>query len=370
MNPLSRDLRLFGLDLSALLEAFAQPWRNFPRWPLVRLLNPVQGIRLIGSDTQATDWVVLSDGELSPSRHGKVGAGAFEALQVPEDLVLRKTLRLPDLATAQLRQTLALDVAASSPFLASDTAWGYRTTPRLEGGRLAKLVIASKAQLSALAQRAAVETKLPADQLELWVLDAAGDPPVVIQGFGEAFRLRAARTRRNYAYAMVLVAGCLVLGLAVTPTLQTRLRLLNAVQTHQAVAKQAVPGLQARETFLKAEQTWRQLEQAAVARIDPLRLLYLLSSELSDETFISRLQVEGLKVTISGQTANTAALMQRLGALPGLADVRSPNPAMRVSNSAQERFVIEFLVDGQVFRYVAGEQASPAATPPANGGAS
>jgi general secretion pathway protein L len=57
------------------------------------------------------------------------------------------------------------------------------------------------------------------------------------------------------------------------------------------------------------------------------------------------LQIQGHKVSITGQTANASALMKKLGGQPGLRDVRAPAPATKPLGATRESFTIEFTMD-------------------------
>ena len=79
--------------------------------------------------------------------------------------------------------------------------------------------------------------------------------------------------------------------------------------------------------------------------LPPLNVLKIVTDALPDDTSLLGLQVQGAKVTLSGQTANAAALMKQLGATAGLRDVIAPTPATKPLGATREQFTIEFTLD-------------------------
>jgi general secretion pathway protein L len=74
-------------------------------------------------------------------------------------------------------------------------------------------------------------------------------------------------------------------------------------------------------------------------------VLQLITEALGDDTSLLSLQVQGHKVSLTGQTANASALMKKLDSLPGLRDVRAPAPATKPLGATRESFTIEFSMD-------------------------
>ena len=67
MPSVSRDLRLFGLDLGALWAALRRPWEAAPGWPIVSWLAPDQPVRVVRADAPDAFWQGAR-GRNSPSR--------------------------------------------------------------------------------------------------------------------------------------------------------------------------------------------------------------------------------------------------------------------------------------------------------------
>jgi len=96
-------------------------------------------------------------------------------------------------------------------------------------------------------------------------------------------------------------------------------------------------------------------------------VLQLITEALGDDTSLLSLQVQGHKVSLTGQTVNASALMKKLDSLPGLREVRAPAPATKPLGATRESFTIDFTMDPAQWPTVSPEaltQASPAAALP------
>jgi general secretion pathway protein L len=86
----------------------------------------------------------------------------------------------------------------------------------------------------------------------------------------------------------------------------------------------------------------KKIEKLEKKSIHSRDFLKKLTSILSDDTYLQNLQFNGEKVTISGQTSNASALMQSLGQIEGIKDVKAPVPSSRAPGISKDTFVIEF----------------------------
>lgn len=327
---------------------------------LARWIGPAVVVRLLGVDAVQSGWLVDTSGRLVPAKASD--SAAFSALQVPDALLLWKTVVLPPLSSDALRTALALQARALSPFPESDTVWSFSS--RLsQSGAVCELALASRQQLDAWRQSAAPDAAA-AGAAELWAVSEHGNlPPVVLPGFGEKRRESALRLRQWGLWALFASLVVLCAAALLSPTLQLYLRAQQAQAAHLQVREQARSAMTSREAFQRTSERWAALREQVGGALDAVRLLEVLTRLLPDDAFLSRLQVEGHKVTLTGQAANAAALMERLGAEPGLGAVRAPSPATKVANAAQERFVIELQVDPKVFATGAASESPASATP-------
>lgn len=332
-------------DAGATLSALLQPWRELHLWPPLSWLTPQPQVRLLQSDGGESLWA--GDARVAGSA-GSARSVRFTAVELPVSLRLECRLKLPPLPGAQVRDAVALEVRSASPFEPSDLVWGWRA--QAGAGK-------SVAVVAVLASRRAVERHLGAlaDRLgaaaapEVWALDDQGRA-IVIQGYGEAARQRSAARGRLLAAGLLVAALALGAAAAVTPTLQIKLRAMQAAAAYQETERQMAPLLAQREQLVTAVAELDALREQMGGHIEALAVLDLVTQLIPDDTWLQRLQVQGAKITISGQTPNTAALMNALSSHPGVRDVKAPAAATRSMEGGRENFTVEWTLAGELLR--------------------
>lgn len=351
MASIQNDARLFGLDLSDVFDELKVAWREMASWRVFAWLRPQPPVRWLRADGTA----VLCRGasqESAPSA-AALQAACFDAIEAPEELLLRRTVGMPVLPAVALQGALALEVQNLSPFPLEDLLWVsvavQRGADATVEARSFHVVLTSRALLQAHLNAAA-----PAGNsaVEVWV--SMGDKsPVVLPGFGEPHRLRHERRGQSINFALLGVLGVLTAALLITPTAQLRQRALDALSQYEALQKEVAPLVRQREAFVKNEALLQSLHAAAgQAPSSVLQAMEVLTKALPDDTFLQSFQVlspEGAgkppKVVLVGQTANAAALMQLLGGQPGVRDVKAPNAAVKPLGATKESFTIELAMD-------------------------
>lgn len=372
--------RFLGIDWSSLPDGTRELLQRAGGTRALAWLKPAVTVRVLRADGSVVDW---SQGRVAPVLDKSASpAPAFMAVELPEALLLRRTLTTPVMQRADLDSAVLLDVRGASPFAPEDLVWGYTARPQGEASQRIEIALASRQHVSRHLGEAA--GRLPAGITpEAWAWGPYAEP-VVLSGFGEGRRLHDQGAWQRTGYLLLLLALLLLAAIAITPTAQLRLRAIEAVNAYTGAAQKAAPLLQKREALLKATENLTALEQSLAERVEPLATMDLLTRVLPDDTYLQTLHLQSGKITISGQTANAAALMQRLSAEPGLLDVRAPVAAMRVPGASKEAFSIEFGLDPKVHGpgrvlgstvaaspAVAGAPALPASAPAgAAGGAS
>ena len=122
---LSTDSRFLGLDLNQLKADVLRTWQKAPQWPPLSWLRPEQMLTLV--PTQGDPTVIWESGSPAPDSKR---SSEFWAVEIPENMVLRKTLQLPGLDPQDCASAAQLEVQAISPFAASDVLWGYSELSR------------------------------------------------------------------------------------------------------------------------------------------------------------------------------------------------------------------------------------------------
>lgn len=330
------------MDLAALKAAFIKPWGRAHQWPIFRWLDPDIPVRVWRVDGSKEVWVGENALSASASAQPK-----FDAIELPAELFLTRQLVLPEMPPEQLWQAISLDAKTLSPFDPHDLVWGYTSRVEAAGSkRVAHIVLASRKQVDGyLTGR---KSQLDIASFEVWAMCSPG-VPVVVPGWGEALRQRQRVVRRRLGWVLLSVMVMLVAGLVVTPVAQLRLRAIEAAIAHSELQGRAAPLLMQRETMQQATERIGLIKSVLSERADGVLLLDTLTRALPDDTYLGTLDVTGMKVRIVGLTANSAALMQLLGAQNGFREVRAPVPAVRNPGSSLENFNIEFQLDPLVF---------------------
>lgn len=375
MTLLRHEARLFGLDLSGLGQDLQQAWQAMARWPVVTWLRPAARVDCLQPGGRVRPCV----GQRPLPQGAKAGAARFVAVELPEDIVLRHDVRLPQLPAADRAAALALEAQRLSPFPPADLAWcaWLPDAPKAGGTPPTwQLALTSRALVQAHCDSlrpalAARPGAAPAAQPEAWVPRGDGSYEA-LPGFGEAARHRSQALGLRANLGVLALALVLLAALAVTPTAQLRLRAIDAVGQYDQIQAQAQPLLQQREAFVKAEGQVQSLVDTMGAPVSVLQVLDAVTRALPDDTTLQTFQLTHSdaparvpKVSITGQAPNAAALMQQLGNLPGFKEVKAPSPAVKPLGAVKESFTIEFVVDVAVFAPAPAAAAAPAASAPA-----
>lgn len=360
--------RFLGIDWHALWQDFCRPWQGLHRWPVLAWLAPVVPVRLRHADGHESVW---QGDKVYKNVGGKpVVTGRFVAIELPEDLFLRRTMAMPAMGSAEVASAVALELQSISPFAIDDLVWGFRAAPAVAGTLPVEAVLASRQQV-----QQHIGSLVPglstAVAPEVWVLSslvAIPAAPIIMAGFGENQRQRYAHLWRRGGYVLLALMLCVLVAIAMTPTLQLRLRAIEAAAAYDAVLRRAEPLTRQRAALLQSADRLAALNTMLADRVEPLQVIDTLTRALPDDVSLLGMQVQGNKVTFNGQATNAAALMQSLGAHPGLRDVKAPTAATKPLGFVKESFVIELTLTRQVPTPTlalapAANPASAAATP-------
>ena len=319
---------MLSASLSSLPSLLLSGLREALEWPLLAWLKCHEPVELLHPDGRREVFVA---GRPS-SGHA---AAAFRAVLLPADEVLFLDLALPDLPEGELLEAVALEVERASPFQLADTVWGMRTR-RISDVRLS-VRVALTARQTALTRIDAVGG--PGARPEVWA--DAGDP-VVIGGFGEAARRTAERRSERFRFvlmALVLAGFC---ALAVLPFLQLRGVVLDAQRQYAALQASSAPALASRDALGRMRQQAEAVNGSLNGQVDLLGLLEVLSETIPDTTYLTNVEVRGTTVKLTGQGPGASAVVDKLGATPQFAGLRSTSAINRVGRDGDERFSVEF----------------------------
>lgn len=362
LNP-TDTRRPFGIDFAQWPSQWQAAGALLLEWPVLRRLLPRLPVQLHQPDGGApAAWQVVGDvAQAGTVPSAASGEPPIRALQLPAERVLERRLTLPPLAPADVAQAVQLDVAGASPFGAEQTVWGY-SIRRVADERLqVDAALTSRQQVEQSLREAQLADAAPP---EVWVLPAsapAGQPlrPIVLRGFGESERARRVRASLRRRLGLAALALALLAALVVTPTALQRARARQAVQSFDALQKQAAPQLAQREAQLRELERLQNVGQLLDQQLAMPPVLDLLTRTLPDGAWLTGLRMEGDKLVLNGQADDAAALVQRLAAQPGAHEVRLASPATRGAGAAKETFIIELKLDARRYGPVtAGKEAA------------
>jgi len=351
------DARLFGLDLAALPVLWRDAWAQLLQCDVLRRCMPQAPLRVLGDGGDGSApkprlaWVrgATWHGPQEGSAHVADDA-PYQAVLLPAEQALWRSLRLPATLPARaLHAAVSLDVQTMSPFAPEHTlwAWAQRAAPNGAALRQIDIVITARHLVQqAIARSGAAPEPAP----EVWVgAAAAGQPPLLLPGFGERLRLvREARQRLR------LLLGCGVLAvllaaLAVTPSLQLRLRATHAQQQAQQLSQDTREAAALRQTLVEEAEGLQELLQRQAQQIDHVQVLAALTDVLPDHTAVQMIQFRGPALNVQGLSDNASEVVNLLGQHPGFRDVRLPSAVTRAPRSNKDHFTLQAEIDPAFF---------------------
>ncbi len=339
MVPTIENGRAQGFKFSSLLESLRGFACNFQQLPPLSWLSPAVAVKLLRQSAPPELWIVGAD-SMRIRQGAKNFSAKFQAQEIPDELLLWRTLSFPVVAVQQLADAVALEVQSNSPFPVHDLVWGFQADSSLNNGKVSvQTVMASKSQIEqsfALSNAADSDGKV----VEAWAL-SAGRSPIVVTGFGESARVRHANLWQKISYVLALVIFCVLLGIALTPSLQLRFRAMEAQAAFETERRLVEPIIKKRASYQDATERLSEIGVLTEGRLDPLWIMDRMTQIFPDDSSVLTLQAQTAKISVTGQTSNAATLMQHLSSQPGVRDVKAPVAAVRPPGAAKDSFSIE-----------------------------
>ena len=270
MVGVQKSLMLFGLDLSAVVGHFRAGWREAKRWPVFAWLRTSQTVRVLRIDGSVATY--LDDKQVEDGDH----PGAVSALMLPDEVLLRRPLRLPRLLDEEVHAAASLEVAGVSPFDDNDLLWGYVSVPQQVGFSELRLAITSRRQVERcleVARQSHGGVPPINDDVQFWV---AGEPPIVLRHAGSASEPLVPKPLRSGVRKeawLMLLAAVLCAAVAVTPTAQLRFQAIEAQYSYDALAASVRPQIELRERLVRANQQLQEVAGLVAERGNPLAVL-------------------------------------------------------------------------------------------------
>ena len=341
MASATNNWNLFGLDLARsgkwLSLGVQQLLYGRDAWLLQRF-DP--GLSVYNNGAASFYCGDRVSDEMGPAETGD----AFQAVVLPSDTVLLKTLLLPASTEESLDSAMELEVGLSSPFTGADTRAAWRVIGRRDSMIEVTLGITAQPAIEhVLADHTASQPEANAEQPEVWALTDQGIP-LPFSGFGGDKRRTA--YHRQLMRAAALVAGVWLLFMASLLTLAGaaafRADGLNA--TFQEVQRESAFASGQRELLQIARTRLGTIEAAIAARPNYQFWLNHIAASAPDTVYLDRLNFDGKQVSVNGYSDNAAVYLRMLTEEPGYSDVTALSAFARDRNNGLERFSIEWRV--------------------------
>ena len=334
--------RFLGVDWHQLHRDWIVALNLMAHWPAFRWLTPAHIVRIKTQSGKSFDYIEKAGRVVAVFPQAKTVK--FSGFLLPDKLVLWQSVALPNLSADAVRAAIELQVRDLNPFSPDDAIWGYIPSVPMQGRSKTYIAIASRkliAQYVASLESAQSSQK----NFEIWVEAPESYGFLVLDGFGEKMRMQYSSRWRGANLCLVFLLIAIGFAAAITPAAQLRLRAVQAFADFTKLQSLAAPVLQVRERLVRLEQQVKALQAPIEQSLQPELVLLNITKLLGDDTYVTSLQAQGAKISLSGQTPNTAALMQQLGSQVGVKDVRAPSPATKQRGAERETFNIEFMLD-------------------------
>lgn len=336
LDTSSQQWQLFGFDVRHLGRHWQRAWAEF----LWGDRSPVRG-RL---DEVVTLYSEAGTEHYQSGRPVAPTAAECEAVLLPEELVLFKTLRLPRAAEAELDSVMALEVGSKSPFPADDTTSGWTLVARDESGLTVQMAIVSlSATMRYLGQHYDIHD---VEAREVWA--RSDGRPIVLRGFGEGKRL--ARYKRRLVRMGGLLAGglCILLAMVLLSVGGKYLEMKQYEDLSSRVTAQTRDAADQRSALAAANQVINGVDAVSQTYPSPHFELARLTRLLGDNAYIAQFAMRGNEVRLRGRSTDAAAVMEKLTSVPAFAEVTAEQGGItKLGNTGLEQFYVTIrLSDG------------------------
>jgi general secretion pathway protein L len=331
--------------IGQLADCIPERWRYFSSIADALVIAPVgpiaNGLESVAASLRRNGKETAL-GRFGLSRAGLAGLprpnGNPAVLRLSEADVLCKTVTLPLAAERHLDQVLAFEMERETPFGADEIFWNYSIAERdRQRGLLSvRLLLIPRASLAGLLDALANAGVLP----KRAEIGAGRDPNSYLPLDGDGGRLHYSSGAGFLRWPAVALCAGLALAAVAVPFVRQSFAI---DELDQKIAD-------GRAAAAEAESLRQQIERlsGAVGLVEserdkagrPLVTLAALTSLLPDDTFLTELQQQQQKVTISGRSASASRL---IAALANGSHLRNPTfaaPVTRIEATRSEVFTI------------------------------
>jgi general secretion pathway protein L len=290
-----------------------------------------------GGEPITVPVAAIEDGEIPTSVADFLANGAAPQrvyLTLAPGQFLVRDLALPHAARPHLAETIGYQLAKLTPFSQDDAYFACGV--REEGDRDAPLqgwfVAVPKAQINAAMRL--LDHPPPSNPIRIAQPPDPGQPVTVVLKLVRASDAQPRRTR--YAWVGLVLAWLVAGGLHVYQRFDERSQLQAMLQNLRVEAAEVVA---LRDRLDQAGLQMARLEDARRSSPSSLAMLDELTTLLDDNTWLQRLDFDGEDLTLDGNAATPAAVVESLEGSPTFDRVRFESLS-RDERTATDRFRI------------------------------
>lgn len=262
-------------------------------------------------------------------------------LCLPRSRVLLRQLRLPAAAENNLPQVLGFEMDRQTPFKADQVFSDYRITARDPASKTISVELAVVPRPAMDADLERLESLEPAlDGVDGWS-DQAGSAPLGFNFLPRDRRVKRHNTRLRINLALAAVAVLLLL-VAMNLWVANREHALAAMTDDvAALQKEAKQVTVLRKGLAESVKAASYLGRKKSTAPSLVAMVQEVTHALPDDTWLMRLSVnDGTKISLQGQSAHAAALIEKLSGASTLTSPSFQGVIQPDSRTGKERFNI------------------------------
>jgi general secretion pathway protein L len=332
MFQVAPSWELFGFDVRLIGRRWRSAWREF-LWgsssPVIARLDETVRVR----SGESVQYYYAG----KPVYHGDTNAVSCEAVLLPPDSVLSKTLNLPLAAEIDLDAIMALEMSAHNPFPPGEGVAGWTIIRKTDDHICIGLAFASaRAILEYLAQHYECRDS---SAYEVWA--RIEDVVIVLEEFGEHKRRQRYRRRLVKVACLIAVSALLVVALLGSYSASKYFELQRYQEIHQKIQREASGASQAREVLLAASEAIAAVNAEVARYPNPHVEIARLTRLLGDDASIISFSMSGSDLQVRGRARDAAAVVQELTAEPAYEKVTSPQAITKMGSTGLEEFHLD-----------------------------
>ena len=326
-----RDMKLFGFDLN-------EAWQHCRLAADQLLFGAESGLW----DKYAPPVVVIEQGDVARQETLRTVSTGQQtppiALVLSDDVVLLKTLTLPQAAEIHLYEVVAHSVAASSPFDEGSTRWGWRIVRR-DAQDIELEAAVTSSQLLERAMSDAYSDGLSAGaSLEVYAKGKSG--MITVPGYSETERRAQYLKQLRNVLSQWAVTALVLFGLIALPAGWTTIKVGQLEQLLDQTEERARGVTQVREEMMRASEHLVEAQGFFSDRYYYHDWLNLVASLTPDSAFLVSLNLKGDSLAVNGLSDNAANYQGVLAASGYFSDLAAPSAFRFDSRAKRERFTL------------------------------